>query len=304
MLDFLNQTTYDNDPLYNGEFQSQIMQQLYERDMQEQMAAAQSEDSQPGEGLHSGIDSDLIDLINNNADKLYDVLREPDEKVDDDNRVNPNQFDFTNDVINSDDSSVYGLLFGDDDEAPRQSTGSATQASGLDWLKKKTDQVNLNGINPNISKYLSSLPDDIKNELVATSGDDGDEHVEGSQHYQGNAVDLRWNPQAWNYIQKDPNFGTSGLKTINPDHGTAKHIHIQTKQYGGGMLVANTPNELYTGLNDTNYNHAVLNLVGNNTIRGLDSGRPVAVTDGSKYRVLYGKHDTDTFKNKVYESRL
>jgi hypothetical protein len=75
-------------------------------------------------------------------------------------------------------------------------------------------------------------------------------------------------------------------------------------QYGGSTLVANTPEQQYTGLNDSNYNNAVLNLIGHNTIRGLDNNQPVAVTDGRKYRVLRGKHDTDTFHGKVYEQRL
>ncbi len=77
------------------------------------------------------------------------------------------------------------------------------------------------------------------------------------------------------------------------------------RQLGGGTtLVADTPQTQRVGLNNENYKRAVLNLKGVNTIRGLDSGKPVGVTDGSKYAVLHGPKDTAQFNGKVYENRL
>jgi hypothetical protein len=286
MLDFLNQTTYSNDSLANGDMASYVM------------SHANLDQSEPGDGLHDdGVDSDLIEMVDNNPDEITDAVENPDENVDDDSQTNPDEFDYVNDDVTPDDMELFGYVLGDDQEVPQQN-------SNLSWLKTKNKGVNLNGLSPVISKYLATLPKDIQEELVATSGNDGDEHVEGSQHYEGNAIDLRYNDKAWNYMQNDPKFASMGLKTIDPNHGTAKHIHIQKKQYGGSTLVADTPEQQYKGLNDSNYDKAVLNLVGHNVIRGLDNNQPVAVTDGKKYQVLVGKHDTATFHGKVYEHKI
>lgn len=77
-------------------------------------------------------------------------------------------------------------------------------------------------------------------------------------------------------------------------------------QAGGqeDILVANDQASKRIGLNDQNYQRAVLNLKGTNMIRGLDNGRPVSVTDGNKHKVLHGPHDTDYFTGKVFEKAL
>jgi hypothetical protein len=79
---------------------------------------------------------------------------------------------------------------------------------------------------------------------------------------------------------------------------------IESYQYGGSTLYANDPHSQYVGLNNPNYNQAVLNLSGTNIIRGLDSYQPVAVTDGSKYQILIGPDDTAKFNGKVYEQKM
>jgi hypothetical protein len=233
--DFLNQTTYDNDGLSNGDLVNTILQQVYQRQAQEQANTEQGASTNPGEGLHDHeIDPDLADLINSNSEELYSILQGKSDTQDNTEDINPNGFDFTNDQVTPDDNQLYSYLFnggeGNSSSNNNQDALSGNVPDDLSWLKTKNSEVNLNGLNSKISKYLMSMPDEYKDEEVATSGNDGDEHVEGSQHYQGNAIDLRWNPDVWSYIQNDPLFKSSGLKTINPNHGTAKHIHIQTKQ--------------------------------------------------------------------------
>jgi hypothetical protein len=84
-------------------------------------------------------------------------------------------------------------------------------------------------------------------------------------------------------------------------------------QYGGkstkykvdeSLLYADDYETQRIGLNNPNYNTAVFNMKGINTFRGLDNHQPVMVTDGSKYKVLYGPQDTAKFNGKVYEKRL
>lgn len=76
------------------------------------------------------------------------------------------------------------------------------------------------------------------------------------------------------------------------------------KQTGGA--IANTPEELYNGLNNSPYDSMTLNLPNTyNTIRGLDSGQPVMVKDsyGNK-KILKGNKDTTRLKGKVYELKI
>lgn len=76
-------------------------------------------------------------------------------------------------------------------------------------------------------------------------------------------------------------------------------------EFGGqNTLYADTYEQQRIGLNNPNYNTAVFNTKGTNTFRGLDNHQPVAVTDGSKYKVLYGPQDTAKFTGKVYEQKM
>jgi hypothetical protein len=77
-----------------------------------------------------------------------------------------------------------------------------------------------------------------------------------------------------------------------------------SKYQFGGILYADDYETQRIGLNDPNFNTAVLNLKGTNTIRGLDNHQPVAVTDGSKYKVLNGPQDTAKFSGPVYEQKM
>lgn len=74
----------------------------------------------------------------------------------------------------------------------------------------------------------------------------------------------------------------------------------------GGTPVADTPDELYEGLNNpyyAQYGEMILDLPNQyNMIRGLDNGQPVHVKDGyGNYATLKGNKDTAYFKGSVHE---
>lgn len=110
-------------------------------------------------------------------------------------------------------------------------------ASSAGWLKKKDSSVNIEGLSTRLITYLESLPESLRNKLIATSGNDSDVHDPNSKHYQNKAIDLRYDSDVYNYILKDPNFKKSGLKTLDPNHGTASHIHLQEYKTGGKYAV-------------------------------------------------------------------
>lgn len=286
MLDYLNETTYTKD----------LEQQQEMADLMQRMA-----ETAPGEGLDDGFDDGIFETLgaeitqSNPEDEEDQAVEEQLSSLDDDD---------------GSDMAVLSAIFQNSDYQPFQSRPLNNYSDiqnvvgdvDLNWLKKKTNGVKLDRLNGNISKYLNTWPQQLREQAVATSGND-DQHVEGSEHYQNNAVDLRYNDDIYNYIQNDPKAKQYGISLLNPDHGTAKHIHLQTKQ-AGGELYADTPETLRRGLNNPSYNSATLDLKGTNTIRGLDNYQPVAVTDGSKYQVLTGPQDTTKMTGKVYEQRM
>lgn len=107
------------------------------------------------------------------------------------------------------------------------------KTSSLSWLNVKDKSVNINNVSGTISNYLSSLPDNIRQKLLATSGNDSDTHAKNSKHYNDKAIDLRFDKEVYNYLINDPAFKKSGLKVLDPNHGTAPHIHIEEMKYGG-----------------------------------------------------------------------
>lgn len=94
-------------------------------------------------------------------------------------------------------------------------------------FRVKNSSVNISNTDAPLLSYLNTLPAELKNQILITSGNDSDVHVKGSKHYEGKALDLRYNPDLYNYIVNDPNRNKYGITTLDPNHGTAKHIHIQ-----------------------------------------------------------------------------
>lgn len=103
----------------------------------------------------------------------------------------------------------------------------------LGWLNTKDNSVNISGTSSKLSQYLNSLPQNIKNELLATSGNDSDVHMKDSKHDLGKAVDFRFNKDAYEYMLNDPLFKNMNLHIPNPNHGTAPHIHLEEREFGG-----------------------------------------------------------------------
>lgn len=92
------------------------------------------------------------------------------------------------------------------------------------WLTKHKD-ISVSGLDPKITNYLGSLPPDLQQEILITATSGG-KHTKGSLHYNNRAVDLRFSEKLWDYIKSDPARHEAGLTLIDPDHGTAKHIHL------------------------------------------------------------------------------
>lgn len=92
------------------------------------------------------------------------------------------------------------------------------------WITKhKTTK--LDKLDPKIIEYLGTLPPNLQQKFLITATSDGS-HSKKSLHYSNKAVDMRYDDELWNYISKDPKRHEYGLTLINPDHGTAKHIHL------------------------------------------------------------------------------
>lgn len=172
-----------------------------------------------------GLDNEEEDvsLYNEDEDSLFEDLDEDtltfldllDEGYD-------NEDDFEDDWSDLE----FDLDFEDD-----SSTGSdPNNIQSLFAPKIKSSSVNYDAVNNRLKSYLASLPSDLRDKVVVTSGKDGT-HAKNSKHYLGNAVDLRFDKTLHNYIE-----GTArnyGLKTMNPFHGTAPHTHLEVMQMGG-----------------------------------------------------------------------
>lgn len=115
----------------------------------------------------------------------------------------------------------------------------------LSWVKKKSQNVNLDGLNPSLKQYLNSLPEGLRKGVLVTSGND-DDHASDSLHYSNNAVDLRFDQNLYNHIINDNIAKRMGISTINPNHGTAKHIHLQFKQLKKGGMMTKENMKMYS----------------------------------------------------------
>lgn len=96
-------------------------------------------------------------------------------------------------------------------------------------------------------------------------------------------------------------YGDFGFKW-NPENKL--RLTFSKRFQTGGALYANDYRTQRIGLNNPNYSTAMFPMKGTNVFRGLDSYQPVAVTDGSKYKILYGPHDMAKFNGNVYEHKL
>lgn len=282
-------------------------------DMMASQAADQDNGDNNPEDLEEIQDQDVNDLEEQDEDH---------EEISDDeaDKTATDTHDFENDEPDAIDLQLMSYLMGDTQASQgqfantpsRQYGGGSLGNAGTvhsstpsnNWLQSRVNNIKFSGFNHNRSKYAASLPQ--------PSGQRNDETYEAIHN------------TAIQTIQNDPiaqrmgiNIAkTGGAYSIGYKTGGAYSVGYQyggrytapgmerKKQFGGDTLYAENEGTLRQGLNNDNYQRAVLNLKGNNTIRGLDNHQPVAVTDGKKYQVLKGPHDTAQFNGKVYEKRM
>lgn len=137
---------------------------------------------------------------------------------------NEKRIAYANDVLNSYNGNQSRYK---DNNSPKPSWS---------W-KLKNNNVNISNLNSNIIGYLNTLEPEYQDLILATAGSDG-KHSKNSRHWSGNAIDLRihnqdnpFDDKLWKRIEKDPNRIKFGLTLIDPNHGTAPHIHLS---YGEG----------------------------------------------------------------------
>jgi hypothetical protein len=210
-------------------YQSDVLQNLLNSYWNNQLQTPTTDEAEQVDNQQED-DTENNDLQN----KYDDLLSQNDElqrQLDDYDFQKNNDLTFLNSMFD-DNNGHQPDNFTDEANVYRNGAKPTTNAD-IAWLKTKNKSVNLTNLDQTIGSYLNSLPNDYKQSLVATSGNDGDVHVPNSKHYKGEAVDLRYNQDIYNYISKDPNLQALGLKVLPPNHGTAPHIHIERKKYGG-----------------------------------------------------------------------
>ena len=104
--------------------------------------------------------------------------------------------------------------------------GTDAEPTTVFKIKTKNSSVNLKDIHSNLVGYISTLPEDLQEEVLVTSGNDSDAHSKNSWHYHNRAMDLRFSKKLYDYMVDDPNRIKYQISLYNPNHGTGKHIHI------------------------------------------------------------------------------
>jgi len=272
--EFLNETTQD--PQFAQ--QEQILNMLAS-----QSAASDPNDLSNLEEIQEHDMNDLVGIDDEQSPEEHEEISDADA-----DRMATDTHDFENEELDPIDYQLMGYLMGDGSQTasqpkPQMQTGGSYSGvntiyseASAPYLKNRVDNIKFASLSRPISKYKPILPTNPDKQQITN--------------------------RATQIIQNDPIAQQMGVRVPTARIG-GNFLNIGSYQTGG-TLYAETEQTLRRGLNDGNYNRAVLNLKGNNTIRGLDNQQPVSVTDGSKYRILRGPHDTDNFNGKVFEKRL
>ena len=174
--------------------------------------------------------------------------------------------------------------------------------------------VNTQGWKSKVASIVDGLSEMVGNVTVTSTVRSKQENdAVGGQpnsfHLTGDAVDLRPNanldaflssPQGKQYMAMQ---GYQIIDERGKRSGAHWHLEPAKRKYGGA--VAKTAAQKFKGLNDESLDELFIPLKGTNTIRGLDNGEPVHVTDelGNEV-VLVGPDDTVRMKGNVKERRL
>ncbi len=238
--------------------------------------------------------------------ETLDDATSPDEEVDSNNEIESMEDVNTEMLLADDDPDEYAKFF-----TPQ---GSATSQIGGNLRFK--DGTGNNGLKAPVLDILDGLSS-VAGEVVVTSGkrsaaqNASAKGVKGSYHLSGDAVDIRPTAKINAYLSSAEGrkyISEKGYEVIDErkraGHGAHWHLEPSSRQFGGGVPVANTKEEQYLGLNDGTLDELILPLKGTNTIRGLDSGRPVTVTDSKgNSKTLYGPNDTTRMKGELHERK-
>ena len=92
--------------------------------------------------------------------------------------------------------------------------------------KTKSNNVNIKNLDANIIEYLHTLEPEYQDYIIGTSGNDGKVHSSTSRHYKNKAVDLGFNQKLYDRVYKDPIRLKYGITLLDPNHGTAPHLHL------------------------------------------------------------------------------
>lgn len=282
--DFLSETTQEP--------------QLAQQEQILNMLASQSAAADPNDlsNLEEIQDSDMNDLVSIDDEESP---QEHEELSDEDaDRMATDTHDFENEDLDPIDYQLMGYLMGDASQSPSQQqskqpmqtggysgAGTIYSEASAPWFKNKVNAIKFSSLNRPTSKYVAQVP--------PTNMDSQTINNQASKVIQNDPIAQRMGIRI-------PTAKVGGAYTVGYQNGGAYNVGYQA----GGTLFADDEATLRRGLNDASYKRAVLNLKGNNTVRGLDNHQPVAVSDGSKYRILRGPHDTDNFNGKVFEKRL
>lgn len=264
---------------------------------------------------------DIDDEVDNveNQDET-DALMQEGTKVEEEDFMN-------NDLFSEDDSpyvrEYFSNTFNPNQKTSEEITNQYVPTSGNVSFKPG---VTTQGWKAKAAKIVDGLAEMVGNIVVTSTVRSKAENdkvggQKNSFHLSGDAVDIRPNANLDAFLSSSKGkayIAAQGYEIIDErSKKSGPHWHLEpvSRQFGGkvykykgggvGGPVAITPMQKYVGLNDESIDELFLPLEGINTIRGLDSGQPVHVTDETGMEVtLYGPEDTVSTSGNVNEKRL
>ncbi|GEM_PF-5066067 len=302
--------------LYSTDFFNQVASYLQANQQQPQQDEQESEDNnteEAAETTSSDIGDDnyqeLLGKYNDLASQLESLQR---------NQTIGKDFNdpFLNFIFQDDDNMP--ITFSDEEvsgtpaSTPNTNVSRTPSAEGISFKQGVSSQ----GLSNQLTGVLSGIKSKIGN-FTVTSGlrtPQENSKITGSAknsfHLTGRAADIRTEPKTDAFFASPEGrayMQSQGYEIIDERNvkGVGPHWHIEPakRQMGG---VASTPTELANGLNGSSLQSMTLDLPPQyNLIRGLDSGRPIKVTDQrGKTAVLHGPNHTVAMYGVVKEHKM